>query len=398
MRLSQIKFKNHPILGNLEINFTNERGDIYSNIVFVGENGCGKTTILKEIQDYNNSNYIVDKEQNIRFTGQDIYRSLIINQDLKYKLAMNEVGKNISGEVPYNFKNYEERSLNQNMNSLLKNNIVNSSKKLTNKIQELNNEKLKEVFSSDKSNEELMKGIAGLVKIASNSESEIDNYSSGEQELIMKLNLLKTNIHVDTDFVLVDEPETSLHPKWQFKIFDFIKDILKDNNSGERDLQLFIATHSENILKAVLKSPETLVIRLFKKDNIITAEYITNMDRVLPYIANAEIQYLIFDIPTSDYHNALYGEIHKRYAESRSERTNLTNVDEYLLRQIGQNNLLLYDSINEATPNTKYKTLPTFIRNVIHHPESQTSNFADEQLKISIDFLRSILIKTPDTF
>ena len=46
MKLSQIEFKNHPILNNLKINFTNSSGHIYSNIIIVGENGCGKTTLL----------------------------------------------------------------------------------------------------------------------------------------------------------------------------------------------------------------------------------------------------------------------------------------------------------------------------------------------------------------
>ena len=52
MRLADLEFKNHPILGNLKLNFTNENGMIYENIILVGENGCGKTTILRELNHY----------------------------------------------------------------------------------------------------------------------------------------------------------------------------------------------------------------------------------------------------------------------------------------------------------------------------------------------------------
>ena len=55
MRLSELKFENHPILGNLNLSFSKDNNHIYDNIVFVGENGCGKTTILKELLNYDDS-------------------------------------------------------------------------------------------------------------------------------------------------------------------------------------------------------------------------------------------------------------------------------------------------------------------------------------------------------
>lgn len=78
MRLSQIEFKDHPILKNLKISFVKDNGEIYSNIIFVGENGCGKTTILNELFNYDNSAYIVNKEQNFNLCGQCGYKSIYI--------------------------------------------------------------------------------------------------------------------------------------------------------------------------------------------------------------------------------------------------------------------------------------------------------------------------------
>ena len=44
--LTRIKWKNHNVLGNLELDLTKEDGTPYNTIVFAGENGVGKTTIL----------------------------------------------------------------------------------------------------------------------------------------------------------------------------------------------------------------------------------------------------------------------------------------------------------------------------------------------------------------
>ena len=37
--IKKVKWKEHPILGNLELDFTKEDGSIYNTIVFAGENG-----------------------------------------------------------------------------------------------------------------------------------------------------------------------------------------------------------------------------------------------------------------------------------------------------------------------------------------------------------------------
>ena len=49
--ISKIKWKNHFILGNLELDFTKDDGEIYDTIILAGENGTGKTTILDTISD-----------------------------------------------------------------------------------------------------------------------------------------------------------------------------------------------------------------------------------------------------------------------------------------------------------------------------------------------------------
>jgi ABC-type cobalamin/Fe3+-siderophores transport system ATPase subunit len=61
MKLTHLHFQNHYLLKNLELNFSNiKTKKPYSIITFVGENGCGKTTILNEIFNYKISSTIVD--------------------------------------------------------------------------------------------------------------------------------------------------------------------------------------------------------------------------------------------------------------------------------------------------------------------------------------------------
>jgi AAA15 family ATPase/GTPase len=51
VRIKSLKLKDHRVLGDLELDFT--VGDrVADNIIIAGENGCGKTTLLKVISDF----------------------------------------------------------------------------------------------------------------------------------------------------------------------------------------------------------------------------------------------------------------------------------------------------------------------------------------------------------
>ena len=51
MKICSAIWDNHPILGNLHLNFEKNDGTPYSTIVFAGENGSGKTSILNSLYD-----------------------------------------------------------------------------------------------------------------------------------------------------------------------------------------------------------------------------------------------------------------------------------------------------------------------------------------------------------
>lgn len=52
--IRKIKWNDHAILGNLELDFTKPDGSVYNTIVLAGENGTGKTTILETLSTFLN--------------------------------------------------------------------------------------------------------------------------------------------------------------------------------------------------------------------------------------------------------------------------------------------------------------------------------------------------------
>ena len=64
MYLKYLRIRNHPVLNDIDLDFINPKTNSpYSVIAFVGENGCGKTTLLNEVFNYEDSKYIADKEK-----------------------------------------------------------------------------------------------------------------------------------------------------------------------------------------------------------------------------------------------------------------------------------------------------------------------------------------------
>lgn len=82
--ISKIKWKNHSVLGNLELDFTKDDGEIYNTIILAGENGTGKTTILDTISEFLNLRAVTpfdyieykieDDTFRISYTDQDNHR------------------------------------------------------------------------------------------------------------------------------------------------------------------------------------------------------------------------------------------------------------------------------------------------------------------------------------
>ncbi|WP_101903945.1 AAA family ATPase [Vibrio azureus] len=70
---------------------------------------------------------------------------------------------------------------------------------------------------------------------------EIDELSSGEKQLVIIIANMVFSRKNDINSIIIDEPEISLHIKWQ----DMFISALREINSN---IQLILATHSPDII------------------------------------------------------------------------------------------------------------------------------------------------------
>ena len=106
----------------------------------------------------------------------------------------------------------------------------------------------------------------------------MEELSDGEQELITKAFSIYL-ADIKDSIILIDEPESSLHPTWQARIVQVYAKIAKENNN-----QIIFATHSPHIVSSVRKEQIRILV---KEDNTIrvinqfNGAYGWKVDRVL---------------------------------------------------------------------------------------------------------------------
>jgi len=90
------------------------------------------------------------------------------------------------------------------------------------------------------------RGLMGPLKFSlykhNGKKVSLSDASSGELSLITSLMFIMSEIE-DKSLILIDEPENSLHPKWQREYIPMLHDLL-----GYHDVDIFIATHSPLIV------------------------------------------------------------------------------------------------------------------------------------------------------
>ena len=121
---------------------------------------------------------------------------------------------------------------------------------------------------------------------SSGDKFDINELSSGEKKLFLGTLAIKM-LNPENSIILIDEPELSLHPKWQQKIVDVYRKIGKNN-------QIIIATHSPHILGSVKKENIMLLDKtndgkiIVKTGDELYNSYGQPTDRVLKDIMGLE--------------------------------------------------------------------------------------------------------------
>lgn len=87
-----------------------------------------------------------------------------------------------------------------------------------------------------------------LFRNAKGDQIRLDDLSTGEKQIVIRGGyMLKYQKSIQSNFILIDEPELSLHPEWQKKILQFYKRLFTDED-GKQTAQIFVATHSPFIV------------------------------------------------------------------------------------------------------------------------------------------------------
>ena len=218
---------------------------------------------------------------------------------------------------------------------------------------------------------------------------EIGSLSSGEKQIVFRGAFLLRNQQTSKGCcILIDEPEISLHPIWQGKIFDYYRNLFISAN-GSQTSQLFIATHSQYVLRSALEnSANTLILLLSNDSGSIECKSIT-APLVLPSITSAELNYVAFDLVSNDYHIELYGHLQNKIALSRGvPECSVKACDTYIINQSDYDATKHYKPSSHTTVHgtTTYDTLSTYIRNAIDHPDPART-FTQAELRTSIELL-----------
>lgn len=321
-KIRSIKFINHPILKNLELNLCDKNNNSVNTIIIAGENGTGKSTILNCL--YKIASYTVDFEADVEVEIDNNVSILYFRKE--YSFGRNEYmvydnrGLNktyqsiedfkskykfggIFSDVAINFETktinsvtsltvdseviskYSDNSLPQTINQLFIDTQATDDKNISLEYrkakilgEDTNNLVVEERMSRftsafnqifDDLKYSRVDNCNGHKEILFNKNGvdiSIDKLSSGEKQIVYRGAFLLKDVNaLNGAFVFIDEPEISLHPLWQKNIMDYYKNIFTNKN-GEQTSQIFFVTHSPFIIHNENRKNDKIVI-LSKYDN-----------------------------------------------------------------------------------------------------------------------------------
>lgn len=301
MKIQKISLRKHFFFGNVDIDLTGANGKPFDTVVFAGNNGCGKTTLLETLLSLLTGYKAINRESSVDLSLESITDSKLIKPHLwkdpvekkfngsnKNSLATffkqisdipvldrpkvvylpaeisfeNLKSKETAFEYKYAFKNVIDKKHVNDIPTFLSSMI----KDAVFKNKELPAEtSIKKVCSEINQIFDQLEIDAKLIGLAEEGEKlpefinsseqkfDINGLSSGEKQLFARALTLKM-VKANNSIILIDEPEISLHPRWQQKILRVYESIGKNN-------QVIIATHSPHILSACGKESSFLLAR-----------------------------------------------------------------------------------------------------------------------------------------
>ena len=454
IKIKKIEFNNHKIFGNKVFDFT-INDNIANTIVIIGNNGCGKTNLLKEINKLNGQFYHLlplkeysvkiticlpdnkyfDKRTNQHLTTAEFYISDNGSKSFRFLPDVNKARMIVdNNENDINFLDLEcifseadlpfktSNKVNGITNKTIDNtkndsNILDIAYDITQlfvdissqdnadfkdyAIEKLNNDgytyfkpdeapsrmsRFKNAFKYIFENKLTFSKIENnSIPIFKKGESTfpISSLSAGEKQVVFRGGfLLKNKNSLKGALVLIDEPEISMHPSWEKRIFGYYKSLFTEDSC--QTSQIFFATHSEYVLEEAIDTKDCLILDI-SKDN--TEKYYKGSGKyVFPRLLFEECRGSIFDIHTVEYHILLYAELQILFQRGQNGKAQtIKKFDDWLINQSPNCPKKHY-----VFGTSNYYALPTYIRNCIDHPDSG-NQYKKEELAYSIQYMISLL-------
>lgn len=331
MKIKSLKVQNHYLFKDNEIKFFNENNEILKTVVLAGINGSGKTTFLKAIvnilTDKNNqedTKIMLDIDENEEVYLKNLFNVVIENNKYfnmskptlyRFEPSSLNYGEKEKPRLVFlpteiNFSNLEVKTRNykseNNFYCLIDQNIINDVPSylvsLVNteifKYEDLPiKEAIKKICDEINSIFNLLDMDIEMIGVNKNSDNmplfknkfgtefDINSLSSGEKQLFLRAMTLKM-LDINNSVILIDEPEISLHPKWQQKIVKVYEGIGENN-------QIIIATHSPHIVSSVKSESLKLLVKADNGIEILQGEEINGsygypVERVLTELMGLE--------------------------------------------------------------------------------------------------------------
>ena len=287
LKIKSIKFKNHPILKNLELDFCDANGKAVDTIIIAGENGTGKSSILNYLYGITSGNAVTEatitlekndiqyqlyyymRDKSIWVRDDNRMDTFLLDNNYKRKYALS----GIFSDVDINFKADNLSSVTSlaldtsDSSRRSTTDLPKQIKQLLIDVQALDDAELSHAMRENPTKTKAELQVAERIPRFTNAfarmfdgltydrienagghkviyfkkngvDIPIDNLSSGEKQVVYRGCFLLKDVNATNGaFVFIDEPEISLHPNWQMKIMDWTQ-----------TSQIFAVTHSPFII------------------------------------------------------------------------------------------------------------------------------------------------------
>lgn len=297
LKLKSIKFKNHPILKNLELNFCDVNGNAVDTVIIAGENGSGKSSVLNFLYDFASGHVATEAKITLEINNtmhclEYYYQgNHIMMRDSSHLHAFPLSGDSmkkyefsgIFSDVDINFKAGDLSSVtsmaldSSSTSRRSTTDLPKQIKQLLIDVQAIDDAELSHAMRENPTKTKAELHVAERIPRFTNAfarmfdgltydridnagghkviyfkkngvDIPIDNLSSGEKQVVYRGCFLLKDVNATNGaFVFIDEPEISLHPNWQLKIMDYYKNIFTAED-GTQTSQIFAVTHSPFVI------------------------------------------------------------------------------------------------------------------------------------------------------